>query len=196
MRRLASGGGFRSNSRMRVGIFKTARRCRFFGTAAAMIAFASLLGAASRATGAKQGWFVDSDPRHRAFLQYVPAANAPRLLVLGCLRDVDSFVVLAHRQSNDAPASGPATLMLTNGAAKYEIEGKFDANATGIGEPGFVGEFELGGRAFRELRRKLMPVLKTRGSITLTLGNWSQILPASGLAAALGRFEAICFDEN
>ena len=47
-------------------------------------------------TGDKKGWSVVTDPRKRAFLFWTPAANGPRVLTFGCLRDVDSFTVLSE----------------------------------------------------------------------------------------------------
>src|SRR5262245_38601583 len=44
--------------------------------------------------GDKAGWSLTTDPRKRAFLKFVPTNDGPRILVLGCLRDVDSFMVL------------------------------------------------------------------------------------------------------
>ena len=65
--------------------------------AATFAMFAGAVSPASADQGDKQGWSLGSDPRKRVFLRFVPANDGPRVLVLGCLRDVDSFIVLSEQ---------------------------------------------------------------------------------------------------
>jgi hypothetical protein len=65
--------------------------------AATFVMFAGAVSPASADQGDKQGWSLGSDPRKRVFLRFVPANDGPRVLVLGCLRDVDSFIVLSEQ---------------------------------------------------------------------------------------------------
>jgi len=144
--------------------------------------------------GDKAGWSVAIDPRNRAFLKYIPSDNGPRLLVLGCLRDADSFVVLSEHAPGAVPGDVTLTLMLVNGAAQYAVQGKSDPNGVGVGQRGFVSEFDVGAKERGDLRRKVLAVLEGKDPIVLTVGSWSRELPVSGLAEALGRFKAICFE--
>ncbi len=65
--------------------------------AAPFAMFAGAVSPASADQGDKQGWSLGSDPRKRVFLRFVPANDGPRVLVLGCLRDIDSFIVLSEQ---------------------------------------------------------------------------------------------------
>src|SRR5262249_34446098 len=66
--------------------------------------------------GNKAGWSAYVDPRKRAFLNYVLVDDGPRLLLLGCLRDVDSFLVSSEEMS-EAKEADNVTLTLANGSA-------------------------------------------------------------------------------
>jgi hypothetical protein len=75
------------------------RGCRFWAALITATAVASVIELGTSAvadSGDKPGWSVLTDPRRRAFLIFVPAADGPRVLTLGCLRDVDSFTVLSR----------------------------------------------------------------------------------------------------
>ena len=93
--------------------------------AATFAMFAGAVSPASADQGDKQGWSLGSDPRKRVFLRFVPANDGPRVLVLGCLRDVDSFIVLSEQDIGIEPGQD-ATLTLANGAARFVVEGKFE----------------------------------------------------------------------
>jgi hypothetical protein len=143
----------------------------------------------------KAGWSVATHPRKRAFLKYIPSNDGPRLLVLGCLRDVDSFLVLSEHEPGTVPANVTLTLTLANGAAEqFAVQGKSGPNGIGVGRPGFSSEFDVDANERGNLRRKILAVLEGKGPIVLTVGSWSQNLPTSGLAEVLGRFKAICFE--
>jgi hypothetical protein len=143
--------------------------------------------------GDKAGWSVDTDPRKRVFLKYVPSDDGPRLLVIGCLRDVDGFVILSDQEPT-VPSDVTATLTLVSGAAKYAVRGEYGPNGIGVRMPGFSSELRREPvRARREVK-KILPVLEGKGPIVLTVGSWSQNLPTPGLAELLGRFKTICLD--
>jgi hypothetical protein len=166
----------------------TQTRCR--RTAAFAVVLALLGGPALADKGDKRGWSLDSDPRKRVFLKYVPADGGPRLLVLGCLRDVDNFVVMSE-QGDAAPQS--VTLTLANGAARYSFDGKIEADGVGVGQAGFASELDLDPPTLRQLRGKLLPVLEGKGPIVLTVGSASRELPMTGLSKPLGGFKSVCF---
>ncbi len=81
--------------------------------AATFAMFAGAVSPASADQGDKQGWSLGSDPRKRVFLRFVPANDGPRVLVLGCLRDIDSFIVLSEQDIGIGHGQA-ATLTLAN----------------------------------------------------------------------------------
>jgi hypothetical protein len=164
-------------------------RCRSTAATAALLALLAAPALADK--GDKRGWTLDTDPRKRAFLKYVPANDGPRLLLLGCLRDVDNFLVISEQAG-----AGPDTVTLTlaNGAARTSFEGKVEAFGAGVGQAGFTSEFDIDdAKARQELRAKLLPVLEGKGPIVLTLGDASQEIPVTGLSKPLEGFKSICF---
>ncbi len=168
---------------------------RIFPTAIALALSIELLVPALAYVGTDTaGWKVDIDPRKRAFLKYVAEDFGPRVLLLGCLRDVDMFEVISEQDSAVSPDVS-MTLRLVNGTAEYTVQGRFGATGIGVDVPGFGSEFDVNARKRNDLRRKLLPVLEGKGPIVLTIGSYSRNLPVSGLADALSRFKAVCFDE-
>ena len=150
---------------------------------------------ASADQGDKQGWSLGSDPRKRVFLRFVPANDGPRVLVLGCLRDVDSFIVLSEQDIGIGHGQD-ATLTLANGAARFVVEGKFEQNGAGVGRPGFASEIDADGKALQQIRPKLIPVLEGKGPPVLSVGSTSRELPVAGLAEPLSGFKSVCFGQR
>jgi hypothetical protein len=154
--------------------------------------FAGAVSPTSADHGDKQGWSLGSDPRKRVFLRFVPANGGPRVLVLGCLRDVDSFIVLSEQDVGIG--HGQATsLTLANGAVRYVVEGKFEQDGAGVGRPGFASEIDADGKALQQIRAKLIPVLEGKGPMVLSVGSTSRELPVAGLAKPLSGFKSVCF---
>jgi hypothetical protein len=163
--------------------------------AATFVMFAGAVSPASADQGDKQGWSLGSDPRKRVFLRFVPANDGPRVLVLGCLRDVDSFIVLSEQDIGIRHGQA-ATLTLTNGAARFVVEGKFEADGAGVGRPGFASEIDADGKALQQIRPKLIPVLEGKGPLVLSVGSTSRELPVAGLAKPLSGFKSVCFGQR
>src|SRR5262245_36978952 len=163
--------------------------------AATSAIFAGTVSSASADQGDKQGWSLGSDPRKRAFLRFVPADDGPRLLVLGCLRDVDSFIVLSEQDIGIGHGQA-ATLTLANGTARYVVEGKFERDGAGVGRPGFASENDADGKALQRISAKLIPVLEGKGPIVLSVGSTSRELPVTGLAKPLSGFKSACFGQR
>jgi hypothetical protein len=154
--------------------------------------FAGAVSPTSADHGDKQGWSLGSDPRKRVFLRFVPANGGPRVLVLGCLRDVDSFIVLSEQDVGIG--HGQATsLTLANGAVRYVVEGKFEQDGAGVGRPGFASEIDADGKALQQIRAKLIPVLEGKGPMVLSVSSTSRELPVAGLAKPLSGFKSVCF---
>lgn len=143
--------------------------------------------------GEKRGWSLRVDPRKRAFLTFVPEDNGPLLLRLGCLRDADLFNVMSEQNLG---AEVDQTLTLQNGTAQYVIQGKFEPNGAGVGQPGFASEVDADANALRQIRAKLLPVLEGEGPIVLTVGPQSHVLPVAGLGKPLDGFKSICFGKR
>jgi hypothetical protein len=140
----------------------------------------------------KQGWSLGKDARKRAFLSFTPTADGPRLLVIGCLRDVDTFTVLSEQDIGDR-AGQKATLTVARGGARFTVDGKLERDGAGVGQPGFAHHTDADAPALRQIRAKLLPVLEGKGPIVLTLGSTSRELPAAGLAEPLAGFKSVCF---
>src|SRR5437899_4357942 len=89
-----------------------------------------------------------------------------------------------------------ATLTLTNGAARFVVEGKFEEDGAGVGRPGFASEIDADGKALQQIRPKLIPVLEGKGPIVLSVGSTSRELPVAGLAKPLSGFKSVCFGQR
>lgn len=141
--------------------------------------------------GDKAGWSTMTDPRQRAFLMFVPEKDGPRILMFGCLRDVDSFAV--YSTGLDLRAAANAELSLVNGTASYRVRGEIAPDGLSP-EPTFSYEdFDADRAALQRIKTALMPVFKEPGPVKLTVGTASRELPLTGLKPALDRFSAICF---
>jgi len=163
--------------------------------AATFAMFAGAVPPVSADQGDKQGWSLGSDPRKRVFLRFVPANDGPRVLVLGCLRDVDSFIVLSEQDIGIGHGQA-ATLTLANGAARFVVEGKFEGDGAGVGRPAFASEMDADGKALQQIRPKLIPVLEGKGPLVLSVGSTSRELPVAGLAKPLNGFKSVCFGQR
>ena len=151
-------------------------------------------------TGDKKGWSVITDPRKRAFLIFVPAAGGPRVLNFACLRDVDSFTVYSEAVGGKLP-SGPATLTMSNGNARYDVSGSIAPDPIS-NLPTFTGDLADNKKALSSISAKLLPVLQGSGPILYEIGagtapNDMSKNPTSiaitGLSAPLAKFKSICF---
>jgi hypothetical protein len=174
---------------------RTFRRWLLAIMAATFVMFAGAVSPASADQGDKQGWSLGSDPRKRVFLRFVPANDGPRVLVLGCLRDIDSFIVLSEQDIGIGHGQA-ATLTLANGAARFVVEGKFEGDGAGVGRPGFASEIDADGKALQQIRPKLIPVLEGKGPMVLSVGSASRELPVAGLAKPLSGFKSVCFGQR
>jgi hypothetical protein len=150
-------------------------------------------------TGDKKGWSVVTDPRKRAFLIWTPAANGPRVLVFGCLRDVDSFTVLS--EDTIGRSTGAATLTVSNGTARFEVVGEVASDSV-VGRPTFTGDLPGDRKSLRDIAARLLPVLSGREDVRYQIDATAERrdgskgenpIPITGLTEPLGRFKSICF---
>jgi hypothetical protein len=161
---------------------------------ATLVAIAGIILPALADKSDRKGWSLSSDPRKRVFLKFVAENGGPRIVVLGCLRDVDSFTVLSAQEI--AARSGQnLTLILANGSARYAVEGKYEPNAIVVGQAGFASEIDADAKVLRQIRQKLLAVLEGNGPITLTVGSSARELPLAGLGEALRGFKSVCFGQ-
>jgi hypothetical protein len=150
--------------------------------------------------GDKTGWSVVTDPRKRAFLIYVPADKAPRLLNIACLRDVNTLSIYSEGVAATLP-SGAATLTISNGNARYDINGAIAADLISK-LPTFTGDVADDAKTISGISAKLLPVLQGAGPILYGIAAGSAApdlsknptsIPVAGLAAPLATFKSICF---
>ena len=144
------------------------------------------------ASAQEAGWSASFDPRKRVFLSFRSVKDGPRNLLLGCLRDVDSFTIMSEGVAATSSLGDKATLTLTNGEIRYVANGEVSPDPD-TGTPSFSVDIDLDADTVRQLKNGLLPVLDGKGPIQLTIGPAHRDLPASGLADALKRFKSVCF---
>lgn len=164
---------------------------------AALVAAMPFASAGSADEGDPAGWSISTDPRGRAFLRYVAEADGPRLLFVGCLRDVDEFFVHV-KGVPEMTAGDDVELRLIVPDAEWSLSG-----AVAITEDGaatFTRETDADAGAMKEIGEALLPVLSAPGPIVLQVGNsetveltLEDLPPRIGIAGPLKTFEKICF---
>jgi hypothetical protein len=155
-------------------------------------------GAALAGSGNEIGWSLSLDSRHRAFLSWRSQSRQDRDLLLGCLRDVDSFTARAEALGPLGDAKD-ARLVLTRGPHRFEVAGAVSRDQDSS-QSVFDSDVDIEGTKRKTLSRQLLPVLKGSGDIGLTItlepGSRpvvSRSIPTAGLAPLLDRFHAVCF---
>lgn len=95
------------------------------------------------------GWFLNVDPRRRAFLTHTSTAGGPRLIMFGCLRDADTFTTMSS-------AVGPqenlpqAVLRLSDAATRFEVAGEV-ALYPSDGTATFISDIDADAAAMRAI---------------------------------------------
>src|SRR5437764_12073345 len=83
---------------------------------------AILAGSAVAAADTPAGWSVDVSKPKRAIMSYAPEANAPRALIIACMRDSDEFGMYSTGLMEGVmPHGGILTMQLTTGKLKYTV---------------------------------------------------------------------------
>ena len=148
--------------------------------------------------GDQAGWSVRTDPRGRAFLMWVPQEDGPRTLMLGCLRDADTFTTMSYAVGAGDEIN-PVKLTLSNGEARFEVEGSITLYPA-IAKSSFISDLEVDAEQLQALGRSLLPVLEGPGDIEISMvpgrptGEPRIVqIPSSGLASVLGSFREVCF---
>src|ERR1044072_1539404 len=117
------------------------------------------------------GWSVETKPKG-AILTHAPEKDAPRYLIVACLRDTDEIGV--YSTGIGVPSSKPVVVMqLTNAGRKYSLRG--DMGQDNIShEPAFRYETNIDARALSIFRAEFMPMLAGKGPLNVTVGEKSQ----------------------
>jgi hypothetical protein len=162
-----------------------------------LIGIAGLMAVVSAASAAAQeipaGWSVETKPKG-AILTYAPEKDGPRHLIVACLRDTDELGV--YSTGIGAPSSKPVTVMqLTNAGRKYSVRGEMGLDNE-TNQPAFRYETNIDSRALGIFRAEFMPMLSGKGPLTVTVGDKSQQVPLTGVAAPLQKFSATCFGKS
>jgi hypothetical protein len=159
---------------------------------AAFVGVACVTSAAA-AEDTPAGWSIDLKKPKRAIMSYAAEANGPRLLIIACMRDTEEFGMYSTGLMEGAkPHGGILTMQLTTGGLKYTVRGEPGID-NASGQPAFSYETNIDSRALGLVRSELMPLLQSRGPLTVTIGKNAKQVPLTGIAEPLKKFSAACF---
>jgi hypothetical protein len=148
---------------------------------------------AAAAEDTPAGWSIDLKKPKRAIMSYAAEANGPRLLIIACMRDTEEFGMYSTGLMEGAkPHGGILTMQLTSGGLKYTVRGEPGID-NASGQPAFSYETNIDSRALGLVRSELMPLLQSRGPLTVTIGKNAKQVPLTGIAEPLKKFSAACF---
>jgi hypothetical protein len=139
------------------------------------------------------GWSVDLSKPKQAIISYVAEANAPRALIIACLRDSDEFGMYSTGLMDGVkPHGGILTMQLTTGNMKYTVRGEPGID-NASGQPAFSYETNIDARALSLVRSELMPLLNSKGPLTVKVEKNERQVPLTGIAEPLKKFSVVCF---
>jgi hypothetical protein len=163
-----------------------------FGLATFLLA--ALAGSAAAYTPA--GWSIDTSKPKQAILSYAPEANAPRALIIACLRDSEEFGMYSTGLMEGVkPHGGILTMQLTTGKMKYTVRGEPGVD-NASGEPAFSYETNIDSRALSLVRSELFPLLTSKGPLTVKVDKNERQVPLTGIGDPLKKFSAVCFGKS
>src|ERR1043165_1188601 len=143
-----------------------------------------------------KGWSVDLSKPRQAIISYADEENAPRALIIACMRDSEEFGMYSTGLMDGVkPHGGILTMQLTTGKMKYTVrrEPGID-NASG--QPAFSYETNIDARALSLVRRELFPLLTSKGPLTVKIDKNERQVPLTGIAEPLKKFSAVCFGKS
>src|SRR6478736_3771154 len=139
------------------------------------------------------GWSVDTSKPKQAILSYAPEANAPRALIIACLRDTEEFGMYSTGlMEGTKPHGGILTMQLTTGKMKYTVRGEPGMD-NASGQPAFSYETNIDSRALSLVRSELFPLLSSKGPLTVKIDKNERQVPLTGIGEPLKKFSAVCF---
>lgn len=142
------------------------------------------------------GWSVDTSKAKQAILSYADQANAPRALIIACLRDSEEFGMYSTGLMDGVkPHGGILTMQLTTGKMKYTVRGEPGID-NDSGQPAFRYETNIDSRALGLVRAELFPLLASKGPLTVRIDKNERQVPLTGIGEPLKRFSAACFGKS
>ena len=159
-------------------------------------ALVALAGAAIAAEEVPAGWSVDVSKPKQAIIMYAPEANAPRALIIACMRDSEEFGVYSTGLMDGVkPHGGILTMQLTTGKMKYTMRGEPGVD-NASGQPAFSYETNIDSRALVMVRSELFPLLASKGPLTIKVDKNERQVPLTGISEPLKKFSAVCFGKS
>ncbi|HWP16125.1 MAG TPA: hypothetical protein VNM46_10900 [Xanthobacteraceae bacterium] len=142
------------------------------------------------------GWSVDTSKPKQAIMSYAPEANAPRALIIACMRDSEEFGMYSTGLMDGVkPHGGILTMQLTAGKMKYAVRGEPGID-NASGQPAFSYETNIDSRALSLVRSELFPLLTSKGPLTVKIDKNERQVPLTGIAEPLKKFSAVCFGKS
>jgi hypothetical protein len=161
--------------------------------AAFVIAFGITLADSAFAQDHPAGWSVDLSKPKRAIMSYADEANGPRALIIACLRDSDEFGMYSTGlMEGTKPHGGILTMQITTGQMKYTVRGEPGID-NASSQPAFSYETNIDPRALSLVRSELMPLLNSKGPLTVKIDKNERKVPLAGISEPLKKFSAVCF---
>ena len=163
---------------------------------AAAVAILALGGPVIAAEEVPAGWSVDVSKPKQAVISYAPEANAPRAIIIACMRDSQEFGVYSTGLMDGVkPHGGILTMQLTTGKMKYTMRGEPGVD-NASGQPAFSYETNIDSRALNLVRSELFPLLTSKGPLTIKVDKNERQVPLTGISEPLKKFSAVCFGKS
>jgi hypothetical protein len=157
------------------------------------ILLGAVLSGAVSAQDNPAGWSVDVSKPKRAIMSFADEPNGPRALIIACMRDSDEFGMYSTGLMDGVkPHGGILTMQLTSGNMKYTVRGEPGID-NASSQPAFSYETNIDVRALSLVRSELMPLLNSKGPLTVKVEKNERKVPLTGIAEPLKKFSAVCF---
>src|SRR3954468_15010096 len=160
---------------------------------AVLLALAATLARAASAGEHPAGWSIDLSKPKQAIMSYADEPNGPRALIIACMRDSDEFGMYSTGlMEGTKPHGGILTMQLTTGSMKYTVRGEPGID-NASNQPAFSYETNIDARALSLVRNELMPLLYSKGPLTVKIDKNERKVPLTGISEPLKKFSALCF---
>jgi hypothetical protein len=160
---------------------------------ALLFALAATHAGAASAEDHPSGWSIDVSQPKRAVMSYADEPNGPRALIIACMRDSDEFGMYSTGlMEGTKPHGGILTMQLTTGQMKYTVRGEPGID-NDSGHAAFSYEANIDARALSLVRSELMPLLNSKGPLTVKIDKNERKVPLAGISEPLKKFSAVCF---
>jgi len=112
------------------------------------------------------------------------------------MRDSDEFGMYSTGlMEGSKPHGGILTMQLTTGQMKYTVRGEPGID-NASGQPAFSYETNIDARALSLVRSELMPLLYSKGPLTVKIDKNERQVPLTGITEPLKKFSAVCFGKS